>query len=344
MQTTRRKNRQLTGRCCLLMAAALTLSSPAMARANTHTQAALAEIAATDLAVPLVVESADDDDRLRGTVYGTIEIPFTRVRAALRKPRHWCDLMTLHLNVKSCTHASVDGGSAMRVYSGSKEFERPQDAERIDMKFRLHENTPQRLHVQLTAPSGPLGTFDHHVSATFSPVDATTTLVRFEYRYGLGFRAQLAIGAYLATVASNKVGFTATGRDAAGNIEYIDGRRGMVERNAVRYYLALLAFFAHTDVDADAHAFDARAAAAHWFDLTARFPRQLHELERDEYLSAKSREYREQARLQSARERSPSSGAQARRHGEPASQTHDTRTAIGSADPRDRNRYRQADS
>lgn len=320
----------------LLAIVVLVLSFLAAAQANTRTQADLAEIATTNLAVPIVVESTQNDDRLGGTVNGTFDVPFDRVRAALQRPRHWCELMTLHLNVKSCTHAPGDGDSVVNVYTGRKEFERPEDAERIVMSFKLRENSPQRLRVQLTAAAGPMGTFDYHVAAVFSPVDATTTLVRFEYRYGLGFRAQLAIGAYLATVASDKVGFTRTGRDAAGGVEYIDGMRGMVERNAVRYYLALVAFFATTGSATDEHEFDARAATAQWFDLTARFPRQLHELERAEYLSTKRREYREQERLQDALAPAPESGTQARRNDEPGFRLPASGASSNAARPSDR--------
>lgn len=225
-QTTTRVTCQRSRRGVLLAIVALGLSFPA-AQANTRTQADLAEIAATNLAVPLVVKSTQNDDRLSGTVNGTLNVPFGRVRAALQRPRHWCELMTLHLNVKSCTHAPVDDGSVMNVYTGRKEFERPEDAERIDMRFKLRENSPLRLRVQLTAATGPMGTFDYHVAAVFSPADATTTLVRFEYRYGLGFRAQLAIGAYLATVASDKVGFTRTGHDTAGDLVLCGWRDGV---------------------------------------------------------------------------------------------------------------------
>ena len=76
---------------------------------------------------------------------------------------------------------------------------------------------------------------------------------------------------------------------------YVKGVRGAMERNAVRYYLALLA-----DMDTKKYPetgrFDKRINE--WFSLTERYPRQLHELDREEYLAAKRREHSNQLKLQ----------------------------------------------
>jgi hypothetical protein len=91
--------------------------------------------------------------------------------------------------------------------------------------------------------------------------------------------------AYLGTLGSDKVGFTPKG--ASG---YVGGVRGVVERNTMRYYLAIDAF-----LDAPRpEQLDRRLAA--WFDATERYARQLHETERSEYLEMKRSEY---ARLKS---------------------------------------------
>jgi hypothetical protein len=49
----------------------------------------------------------------------------------------------------------------------------------------------------------------------------------------------IAMKTYLATLGSSKVGFTVTRRQSNGQPEYIRGMRGLVERNAMRYYLAI---------------------------------------------------------------------------------------------------------
>ncbi len=89
---------------------------------------------------------------------------------------------------------------------------------------------------------------------------------------------------YLATLGADKVGFTATGKDSAGEPAYVGGVRGVVERNTMRYYLAI-----------DAYMDSPRQLAprlAAWFDSTERYARQLHEVEREDYLAMKRNEYK----------------------------------------------------
>jgi len=45
--------------------------------------------------------------------------------------------------------------------------------------------------------------------------------------------------AYLATLGSDKVGFTIMGKLPDGQPKYVGGMRGVVERNTMRYYLAI---------------------------------------------------------------------------------------------------------
>ena len=97
--------------------------------------------------------------------------------------------------------------------------------------------------------------------------------------------ARLAMKGYLATVGSDKVGFTTSGTDAQGQPDYVGGVRGVVERNTMRYYLAIDAY-----LDAPgAQNRDKRAGL--WFDSTERYARQLHELDRSEYLGMKQKEF-----------------------------------------------------
>jgi hypothetical protein len=69
----------------------------------------------------------------------------------------------------------------------------------------------------------------------------------------------------------------------------------MVERNIMRYYLALEAFLGTQAVSASQR-WEARLNAV--YDLMERYPLQLHDLERAEYFDAKRRERENQLRLQ----------------------------------------------
>jgi hypothetical protein len=89
--------------------------------------------------------------------------------------------------------------------------------------------------------------------------------------------------AYLATAGANKVGFTT--EDGA----LVGGMRGVLERNTMRYYLAIESYLNSLRAPG-AEQEDARLAA--WFDATERYPRQLHEMDRAQYVAMKHRDLR----------------------------------------------------
>jgi hypothetical protein len=67
--------------------------------------------------------------------------------------------------------------------------------------------------------------------------------------------------------------------------------RGILERNVMRYYLAIDAYLA-TLARPAAQRFHARLG--HWADAAASYPRQLLDFERTEYVAMKEKEYRRQ--------------------------------------------------
>ncbi|MGC3980579.1 MAG: hypothetical protein QM808_04885 [Steroidobacteraceae bacterium] len=104
--------------------------------------------------------------------------------------------------------------------------------------------------------------------------------------------AKLAMQSYLATVGRNKVGFTQVGsqsnsQSTHGQTEYIGGQRGVVERNTMRYYLAIVAYLDALAIPA-AQQIEYRLDA--WHASVEKYPAQLHELTRQEYLDMKHRE------------------------------------------------------
>jgi hypothetical protein len=94
------------------------------------------------------------------------------------------------------------------------------------------------------------------------------------------------------------------GENADGQAQHVTGMRGLIERNAVRYYLAMLTYLESRDVPAAA-ADEWRARR--WYDLTQTYAAQLHEMERGEYLANKRREFAQQADLQAQADRHPES-------------------------------------
>jgi len=201
--------------------------------------------------------------------------------------------------VKSCTYAETapaDTACRVTLYSGRKFYEPPEDAYRLPHTFAVEAASDDYVRVALTAPEGPLGTRDYRLVVEALALDESRTFLHVSYGYGFGWLGRTAMQTYLATLGQGKVGFTVVGRTKQGEPIYVDGVRGVVERNAVRYYLALQAYLEA----ADGGNVDVLRAAKRWFDLTERFARQLYELERAEYLDAKRKELSHQQRLQAA--------------------------------------------
>jgi hypothetical protein len=115
--------------------------------------------------------------------------------------------------------------------------------------------------------------------------------MRLSYSYTYGALGRMALQGYLATAGADKVGFSVTGRDASGAPIYIDGMRGVVERNAMRYYLAIDAYLASLSAPADEQV-DRRIQA--WFNASERHARQLREMDKATYVAMKRQEYERQ--------------------------------------------------
>jgi hypothetical protein len=229
---------------------------------------------------PLLLRSTERDDLLQGDVYARIDAPYALVQPGLQGTAHWCDILVLHLNVKGC-HPTA-GGLALIV---GRKFEQPEsDAYRLAFTYRAPAAGADYLQVQLEAAEGPMGTSDYRIVLEAIPLDAKTSFLHMSYAYRYGTAARLAMQGYLATLGRGKVGFTVTGRTSDGQPAYIDGVLGVLERNTMRYYLAIDAYLASLALP-PGEQFDRRLGI--WFDSTERYARQLHEMERDEYLAMK---------------------------------------------------------
>lgn len=216
---------------------------------------------------PLVIESSEAARSLKGDVYAVIDAPYAAAAAALKSPGHWCDVFMLHLNVKGCTYA----GEKLTVAMGRK-FEQPaEDAYAVEFTYRVASATDDYERLALTAASGPFGTKNYDITLEMTGIDERRSFLHLGYAYEYGAAARLAMQGYLATLGRNKVGFTVPG-----------GLRGVIERNAMRYFISIETYLRFPRDP------DKRFAA--WFDETERYARQLHELERDEYLAMKRRE------------------------------------------------------
>ena len=226
---------------------------------------------------PLVLQSTQAGDRLEGEVYARVDQPFATVQKALQGTENWCGILILHLNVKMC-HAQPAG---LEMALGRKYDQPADDAYKLHFDYKPVADGADYMRTELTSGDGPLGTKDYRIAVEVAPLDAAHTMLHMSYAYGFGFAAKMAMNAYLSTAGADKVGFSVTGKDDDGKPAYVGGVRGLVERNTMRYYLAI------DDYVAAPAPSQLEQRLATWFDATERYPRQLHEIEKNDYLVMK---------------------------------------------------------
>jgi hypothetical protein len=237
--------------------------------------------------IPLYLDSGETPDSVTGDVYARIDYPFATVRAALINPGDWCDILILHINIKYCRAASDSQGAVLNVSIGRKYDEPLAQAYRVDFAYRVAAQTANDLKVRLSADAGPFDTRDYRIVLEAVPLESGRTIMHFSYSFSYGLVGRLALQAYLATIGRSKVGFADAGTGADGLPVYIGGIRGLVERNTMRYYLAIGAYLDAVSAPPQER-LERRLRA--WFAAIERYPRQLHEMERDEYLGMKRKE------------------------------------------------------
>lgn len=262
-------------------AAAETSSAPAQALKATH-QRLSDKLDRSSFGRPVQLDSRETPGGLEGDIYAVIEHPLPKVSAAFTGSDHWCELLTLHINNRRCRVSTTPQGHETLTLYVVRRYDKPIDqAFELPFAYRVASATPEHLAVELWAASGPLGTSNYRVTLEAVALDERKSFVHFSYSYDHNMMVRLATQAYLATFGSDKVGFTVVGKAADGKPEYIAGLRGLVERNAMRYFLTLDAYLSTDAADA------AERRQRHWFAGAERYPRQLHEVDLETYLALK---------------------------------------------------------
>jgi len=240
---------------------------------------------------PLYLDSKETADNVAGDIHALLDHPYSTVAATLTKAENWCEILILHPNTKYCRAAPSEPVTVITVYVGRKYDQPLEDASQVNFKYNPIEKTADYLQVQLHADAGPFATRDYRIMIEAVALDDKRTIIHLAYSYSYGLLGRMAMQTYLGTVGRNKVGFTITSKQENGQAIYVKGMRAVVERNTMRYYLALESFFGGLVVPAPAR-FEKRLND--WFAAAASYPEQLHEMERAEYLEMKYSEYRRQ--------------------------------------------------
>ncbi|MGH8831502.1 MAG: hypothetical protein ACREXV_10470 [Polaromonas sp.] len=238
---------------------------------------------------PLFLESSEGANTVSGDAYAVLDSPFSTVSTTFKSPNRWCEVLILHLNTKYCRASADTSPSTLAVSIGRKTAQQLKDASSIEFAYHVAAASPNYLATQLNADKGPLSTSNYRIELQAVPLPEGKTFMHLRYSYGYGMAGRLAMQAYLATLGRGKVGFTQINQEQKS--VYVGGMRGIVERNTMRYYLAIEAYMA-TLSRPPAQQPDARLQ--YWFDATEEYAQQLHEVDRNNYLDMKKDEHQRQ--------------------------------------------------
>jgi hypothetical protein len=242
------------------------------------------------------IDSAEMGDTLNGDVYAVLDYPYETLAGSLKNPADWCAILILPFNTKYCHPSKGPQGTNLVLRIGRKADQPVSQAYRLDLNLRPVAAGSDYFETRLASAEGPVGTRDYRITLAAIPLDAGHTFMHLSYSYGYGGMGRFAMQAYLSTAGANKVGFSVVGKSDDGQPVYIGGMRGAVERNVMRYYLAIEAHLASLSAPPDQRL---QKRIETWFNSTERYARQLHEMDKSQYVAMKRDEYeRQQAMIE----------------------------------------------
>ena len=247
----------------------------------------------------IYLNSIETSSRIKGDIYAVLNYPFATVNNSLNDPESgpskWCDVLILHVNTKYCRASASSNGPILNMYVGKKVDQELVDAYHLKFNYRAIATTKEYFQVDLNAEGGPLGTKNYQIVLEAVAINEKQTFIHLTYGYGYGLAGRIAMKTYLNTVGSGKVGFskmeavdTAKPSSLGASEQYVGGVRGLVERNTMRYYLAIDSYLSALTTTPERR-FEQRLT--NWFTATELYPAQLHELNRQAYVEMKHREY-----------------------------------------------------
>ena len=239
----------------------------------------------------LALDSTEASERLSGDIYATLDAPLANLELVNRSPLRWCEILLLLSNTKSCVVGRQDEAPSLQMRMGTKG---PQAlATTTPMNFKFETSAPQAtvLETHLSSNSGPMGTKDGKLRVQAIAVGPNKSFIHLHYSYSSSLAGRLATGVYLQTLGRGKVGFSKEQAEASrpADAHWVGGVRGIIERNTMRYFMGLSCALQFAGTEAPAQRFAQMAPC--WYDDTERYPQQLHEMGRSEYLEMKRAEY-----------------------------------------------------
>jgi hypothetical protein len=252
------------------------------------TAVVLEAIDASPFDEPIHLESKETKHEVQGQVHAILDVPFPELSEAVASPRGWCGILLLHYNIKACVYQRDDEAASLSVFIGRKYYQDPEVARLTRLGFYLEERTEDQLALRLEADRGPLGVRAFQIKVRAIPLDEGRSLMRLSYSLGHGRLARFAMRMYFSTSGRDRIGFTMEDVDQDGAAEPVDGMRGMIERNTIRFFFAITSYLRLPDP------YQQEARHVHWFEQTERYPEQLREMDEAAYLAQKRRERQNQ--------------------------------------------------
>jgi hypothetical protein len=246
-----------------------------------------AELAQNAFKQPLVVRSDDSNGKILGEVYSVVDYPLEKVIRGLDGPSYWCDIMILHINTKYCRATPGPQGMQLTVHIGKKTPENLIYTQPLILNYLPHEAGPDYLNIGLVAKEGPIGTSDYEIVLEAIALPGDRSFLHLSYSYRVNMIGKLALQTYLQTTGRNKLGFSVLQRNPEGQSTLVGGTRGLVERNTMRYYLAINAYLSAQQLPEPERQ---AARLLNWIQATERYPAQLEEMDRASYLEMKRAE------------------------------------------------------
>lgn len=243
---------------------------------------------------PIAIQSLVNENAAYGEVYATLDTSLESLKALFESVTALCDVLTLHTNIKGCKEQSTGSETLLDVYIGRKHYQAAESTNKMKYHLSRHHNGANYIVASLSAIEAPFGVSNLKIYVEAIELNDSQTFLHMGYGYGYSLLGKMAMEGYFLTLGRNKIGFSYVSHNANGDPIYVKGMKGLVERNAMRYFLAIQAYLDTKSVDESAR-FEKRLGR--WFDLTQNYKRQLYEVPRSEYISMKILERLDQSEL-----------------------------------------------
>ena len=255
------------------------------------------ELTSTYADGPLYLHANIDNNHAEGVVYAKLNVRYKQLVSLLNSTQNWCEILILHINIKSCLNHANDNG-VIEVFVGGKRYQPPEQAHRVAYRFSIQHLQEKYTQINLVAEEAPMGMDDGIFTVTLWQLEQHETLVKFSYSYNLNFISRLTLSAYLHTLGRNKIGFSTQPHQSNNQPVYVGGVQGLLERNIMRYFFALETYLSFPEDTAN---FNQRFK--HWYARTMDYKDQLYDVEKAVYLSSKQQEWQNQTQRQAALDR-----------------------------------------